>query len=242
MPYFQDFPRALYRFGNEISYEQFQDLSSYVDIIDQIKDDASAYSKYYILDNERPDQLSYKLYGTPDYHWTFFMMNDNIREQGWPLSNRELLLFVQKELALNTITTKTVLTDKFKIGQTIEGVSSGATGTIDHRHLDLGQLVISNTNGTFTVGENVNSINAEGAIETISVSSYESEYLSAHHYEDANGVTVDIDPAVGPGALLTEVTYLDRYVSINDSLKEIRVLKRNVLFQIAEAFTEALKS
>jgi len=242
MPYFQDFPKALYRFGNETSYDQFQDLSSYVDIIDQVKDDASTYTKYYILDNERPDQLSYKLYGTPDYHWTFFMMNDNIREQGWPLSNREILLFVQKELALNTITTKTVLTDKFKIGQTVEGISSGATGTIDHRHLDLGQLVISNVTGTFVAGENVNSTNSERTIETISVSSYEPEYLSAHHYEDANGVTVDIDPAVGPGALLTEITYLDRYTSINDSLKEIRVLKRSVLFQIAEAFTEALKS
>lgn len=242
MAYFRDYPKTLYRFGDEKTTEQFQDLSSYIDIIDQVKDDASVYTKYYIMNNERPDQLSYKLYGSPDFHWTFFVMNDNIREQGWPLSNREILEFVQHELPGNTITTRTVLTDKFKVGQVVEGASSGATGTIDHRHLDLGQIVISNATGTFIAGENVNSTNVDGAIETISVSSYSSEYLSAHHYEDGDGVVTDIDPSVGPGALLSEVSYLDRYIRINDSLKEIRVLKRGVLFQIAEAYSEALKS
>src|SRR5210317_537370 len=167
MAYFKDFPRTYYRFGGEQTFSLVQDLSAYVDIIDTIKDDASVYTKYYIQNNERPDQLSFKLYGSSDFYWTFFMMNDNIREQGWPLSNREMLDFAQSELALNTLTTKTVLTDKFKKGQTIEGASSGATGTIDHRHLDLGQLILSSTTGTFTVGENVNSTNSDGVIETI---------------------------------------------------------------------------
>lgn len=242
MSYFRNFPRTLYNFGDETSAEEFQDLSSYVDIIDQIKDDASSYTKYYILDNERPDQLSYKLYGSPEFHWTFYMMNDNIREQGWPLSNREILEFVYREFPYKTLTTKTVLTNKFRVGQTIEGVASGATATIDHRHLDLGQLVLKNIVGTFTAGENVNSTNSEGTIETIVVSSFEEEYMSAHHYEDVNGITVDIDPAVGPGAQLTEITHLDRYISLNDALKEIRVLKRNTLFQVIEAYEEALKS
>lgn len=242
MAYFKDFPRTYYKFGDEQTFSLVQDLSAYVEIIDTIKDDASVYTKYYIQNNERPDQLSFKLYGSPDFYWTFFMMNDNVREQGWPLSNREILDFAQSELALNTLTTKTVLTDKFKKGQTIEGVSSGATGTIDHRHLDLGQLVLSSTTGTFTVGENVNSTNSDGVIETIVVASYEAEYLSAHHYENSAGVTVDIDPAVGPGASLTEITYLDRYISINDALKEIRVLKKEALFQVIEAFNEAIRS
>lgn len=238
MSYFKDFPRALYNFGNEVSPEEIQDLSTYIDIIDTVKDDASVFNKYYILDNERPDQLSYKLYGSPNFHWTFFLMNDNIREQGWPLSNREILDLAMKEHPLYTLTTKTVLTDKFKIGQTVNGLTSGATGTIDHRHLDLGQLVLKDTVGTFLSGETVESINSE----TIVVTSYGAEYLSAHHYEDANELTVDIDPSVGPGALINEVTYLDRYIKLNDNLKEIAVLKRDSLIQIVEAYTEALKS
>lgn len=245
MSYFQDFPNTFYKFGDETKPVITQDLSTYVDVLDTIKDEASVYTKYQIFDNERPDQLSFKLYGTPAFYWTFFLMNDNIREQGWPLSNTEIVNFAQRELNLNTITTRTTLSNKFRTGNTLRGVVSGATGLIDHRHLDLGQLVMSNVTGTFTVGEALQEFDpSDNLLNDIpaAVYSYAAEYLSAHHYEDANGLHADIDPTVGPGALLTEVTYLDRYIKMNDALKEIRVIKKDMVFKVVEAFNEAVRS
>jgi hypothetical protein len=44
------------------------------------------------LNGERPDNLSQRLYGTPDYYWTFFIANDDLKTglSSWPKSDSEL--------------------------------------------------------------------------------------------------------------------------------------------------------
>ena len=50
------------------------------------------------------------------------------------------------------------------------------------------------------------------------------------------------DPAVGPGALLTEVTHLDRYIKDNDNLKQIKVVKPDLINQVVSLFKQAINS
>lgn len=247
MNYFKYFPQTLYTFGNETNPDVFRNLTIYTEILDEIKNKSSFYQDYYIQEFERPDQLSYKLYDTPNYHWTFFVMNDHIRERGWPLTNRELIAKAQKDYSKKTLSTNTKLTDRFKIGQTINGNTSGASGTIHHRHLELGQLVLTGTSGTFTPGETVVSVNDKGQTESIVVRSFEDEYNSAHHYEDASGNWKDLALSASggvqsPGALLTEVTYLDRLINYNDELKSIRVISPAYITTIIQRYREALRS
>lgn len=90
MSYFKDFPLTRYKFGNNLPEVYIQDISIYVDLLDQLSDATAFYQKYTILDGDRPDTLSYKLYGTTDYHWTFYLLNPTLRESGWPLSYKEL--------------------------------------------------------------------------------------------------------------------------------------------------------
>ena len=242
MSYFRYFPRVNYLFGDEQRPDQFENLSIYTEVVDTIKNNVSFYTDYYIQDGERPDQVSHRLYGTSTVHWSFFLMNDKIRERGWPLTNREIYEKAQKDYPSTVLTTRTVLTDKFKIGQTVTGTTSGATGTINHRHLDFGQLVLSADTGTFVAGETITSLNENDVLETIVLTSTAVEYLSAHHYENVSGETVDIDPTVGPGALLTEITYLDRYISMNDELKQIRIIKPEIMTSITKSYREAITS
>jgi len=249
MSFFTYFPRVEYRFGNEQNPDVFRNISVYADIIDQIKDNIAFYYDYTIEEFERADQLSYKLYGTTDYHWTFYLLNDNIRERGWPLNNRELMDKVKKQYPHTTLTTKTPLTNRFRLGQTVTGNSSAAEGLITHRNLDLGQLTVKNVSGTFTAGETLTSLTIVdrptlpiNTAETIILESSELQYLAAHHYEDADKKYVDIDPSVGPGALLTEVTNLDRFVRFNDELKEIRIIKPDSINQVVRAFREAIRN
>lgn len=241
MSYFRNFPDVFYKFGNEASADLVQDLGLYVSVIDQLKDEVSVYIDYYIQENERPDQVSVKIYDTPHYHWTFFMMNDHLRERGWPISNIELIRKAEKLYPLTTLTTKTILYDKFKVGQQIEGIQSGTTAVIHHRHLDLGQLVVSNIVGNFTANEQIVSENEFGNIEIITLESISEEYNSAHHYINSSKNIVDIDPTVGPGAKLTEVTYLDRLITQNDSLKQIRVINPDIIEDVVSSFREALR-
>ena len=241
MPYFYEFPTIDYKFGNEASTTEFQDLSIYADIIDQIKDAVALYEDYYVLPDERPDQVSYKLYGTTENYWTFFLVNEKLRESGWPLSPGRVFDLAKKLYADKVLTTKTVLTDKFKIGQSISGLSSGATAKIKERNLDLGQLILENVSGTFTDGESVSSTNTSGVLETIVSDTVEDKYNAAHHYENADKEYVDIDPTVGPGASLTEVTWLDRLNAQNNEQRSIRVIRPTEMRSVVRSFREAVR-
>lgn len=232
--YFQDFPQITYKFGNETSRALFQNISSYVDLIDNVKDNQSFFQKYFVQ-NERPDQVSYKFYGTTDYHWTLFLLNDHVRRSGWPLSDSHLLERAQIKYPNKTITTKSSLITGFNPGDSIVGLSSALNGTVIRKYPDLGQIVVSVTSGDAIIGEEILS-----NTNTLIVDSYEDEYLSAAHYVDANGNMADFDPSVGPGALLTEITYYDLMRQENDKLKEIKVIKPDSILSIVSAFQESL--
>lgn len=240
--YFKFFPMTQYKFGDETDPATFENISIYADAVDQVADTISAYQKYYILPGERPDHVSNKLYGTPDYHWTFYFMNDVVREQRWPVTDARLFDAAVAKYPTKVITTRTKLTDKMKVGQTLTGASSGATATIGKRNLDLGQLFLENVSGDFVASESVNSTNANGVIETLIVFSFADQYNAAHHYENASGETVDIDPEVGPGGLLTEVSYFNRLERLNSANREIIVIKPSLISEVVAAFREAIRS
>lgn len=145
--FFQSFPLLDYKFGDEINTALFQNLSVYVDLIDQIAEDGSFYEKYTIQDGERPDTLSYKLYGTTDYYWTFFLLNDHIRQQGWPLTVQELYTYSRLYYPNVVLTTEEIddFFRSFKRGDVVtQGtlVNPTAKGVILERNLDLGQITV----------------------------------------------------------------------------------------------------
>jgi len=242
MSYFRYFPLVNYTFGDEKLPDAFQNIAVYSDVVDEVKNNIAFYQDYFIPEGERPDQTSYFLYETSTLHWTFFLMNDKLREKGWPLSNYDLVEKAKKDYSFTTLTTRTKLTDKFKVGQVITGTSSGTTATINHRHLDLGQIVIHRSSGSFIPGETITSTSSEGVFEQITLLSSSLEYLAAHHYENVSGEVVDIDPEVGPGAQLVEVTYLDRLFEQNESLKQIKIIKPSALSTVVSTFREAIST
>ena len=145
MAYFRNFPLIPYFFGNEISATQFQNLTSYIDLIDQVADDASFYEKYEIKDGERPDALSYKLYGTSEYYWMFYLLNENIRRQGWPLTLQEIQTKSREYYPNKVITTSDPMHDRMYKGDiVIQGSLSNPSsiGIILEKKLDLGQLIV----------------------------------------------------------------------------------------------------
>ena len=90
MTYFNNLNKVLYEFGDEVTSSVFQNLTLYADMIDDLKDASSFHEKYTIQQGERPDQVSLKFYDTTEHYWTFYLLNDHIRLQGWPLSSRKL--------------------------------------------------------------------------------------------------------------------------------------------------------
>lgn len=245
--YFQNFQAVGYRFGDNEAPVLFDNLTQYVDIIDNMRDQISFYNKYTIVSGERPDTLSYELYGTTDYYWTFFLMNDHLRLSGWPVNSEDLLNIIKSKYPYQVITTSDDIATSFPIGQTITGTPSGTTGKIIARRLDLGQLIIDTGGDTFgdrSNNESISYTDAEGSLFRASVYGTSAQYNAVHHYEDTEGNHVDIDPhdQANIGASLIPVTFRDRVEERNQELKEIVVLKTDVIERVVSEFNKSLLS
>ena len=241
MAYFKNFSRVPYSFGNNEQPVLFPNIGSYVDIVDQVKDEVSAYRYYYIKEGDRPDQLAHYLYQDVNLYWTFFLANDHLRESGWPLTEEQLVAKAKKDHPDFVITTRASLNGVFKLGQTVRGSSSGQTGTIEFRNLDLGQLFLSNVSGSFSGTEVVTS-QVGSEVQSVTLVSAIDEYNAIDHYVDGDGKRVDVNPYYPPSSLYTPVTKLEKYRAVNDDLKRIKVLKPSIVAQIAERFREELVS
>ena len=235
--FFKNFEVVPYYFGNEITQSLFQNLGTYISIIDEIKDDTISYNSVFIEEGDRPDSLSYKLYGTIDYYWTFYFLNNDLRESGWPLSYLDLENKAKLDYPNYTVTTAADITSRFKEGDSVVGLNSGASGTVVKRYLDLGQIVIDFPNH-FDNGEQIraNNIISDQVIITSSVV----QYNSVHHYENTSGEWVDVNPYNLNTSGLIPITYFDRILAKNDSLKEIKVFKPQIPAEVQSEFQKLL--
>ena len=100
MRFFSQFPKVPYSFDEftPTINTQVIDMYRYVDVNRNITSDLAAYLTYSIKDGERPDQVSHKLYKTPDHHWTFFIINEKLKGglNDWPKSYNQLEEYVNK--------------------------------------------------------------------------------------------------------------------------------------------------
>jgi hypothetical protein len=238
--FFSQMQIIAYNFGNNEAPVLFDNISQYVDVIDGVKDNISFYATHTILSGDRPDTLSYKLYGTTDYYWTFFLMNDHLRESGWPVNQSVINKTLKEKYPHRMVTTNSIIAKDFPVGTVVTGTSSGTVGTIVKRNLEMGQMVIDTVDdNNYSPTETLVYTSTEGAVYTATLIKESLQYDAVHHYEDANGVHVDLPlydfGNVPSGA--TAVTYRDRVENRNQQLKEISVLKPNVVSRVVSEFS-----
>lgn len=246
--FFNRFPLIRYNFGNNESGVVFNNLSVYIDLFDQLKDQVTYYEKYTIQDGDRPDVISQKLYGRSDYHWTFFLVNPALRESGWPLPERELRDLVKLRYPHRVITTEDEIAEKFLPGVNIVGKTSGTTGRIIERNLDLGQLVVASdkdadgVNKSFTSAEQIAAGDTieEQAANTINTIGEVVQYDSILHYKNSDNLIVDIDPYNQVTSSLTPVTILNDHVTFNDNLKQISIIRPDAINPVVNEYFKLL--
>ena len=247
--YFRKFPSVGYNFGDNEAQTLFPNLSVYVDVIDQVKQEIAFYEKYTILDGDRPDIVSQKLYGTPDYHWTFFAMNDGLKESGWPMPEHELRALVKKRYPHRAVTTEGNIASFFLPGVNVLGKTSGTTGRIIERNLDIGQLIIASDKNENGINNNFGSTEqiaagdtvVQQSVNVVSAIAETDQYNSVVYYKNSAGEIVDIDPFDQVTSGLTPVTIMDDYISFNDSLKNIVVIKPNQITAVANEYFKLLR-
>ena len=125
--YFSYFPTMFYDAVQDgtTSPKVVTDLLRRVKVRDEIKNNVATFSTYVVPAGERPEDVSYKFYGTVDYYWIVLLMN-NIKDRfyDWPLSEMQFNEYVNGKYAdPNAV-------HHYEIAQ-----SSGPTTSLDNSHL-----------------------------------------------------------------------------------------------------------
>jgi hypothetical protein len=98
MSFFKQFPTKEYDTLSTGQLQTLIDISRAVDVNDILAEDSVAYTKYNIIDGARPDIVSQLLYNTPEYYWTFFIVNDHLKDgyRAWPKSEVALEKYIDE--------------------------------------------------------------------------------------------------------------------------------------------------
>lgn len=262
MAFFRQFPKTGYDFQSNGVITKIIDIFRTVRADSVFLDDMSTYQYFQVRNGERPDVVSNILYGTPDYYWTFFVINEHLKTglSGWPMGTTEFEDYIRLEYSGTVIDTEPVvvktpdgtvarydnsLAGRFTIGETITGATSLATGILKEKNVPMSQLILGSVSGNFREPESITGATSGSSVVTSQV------YLhrdAPHHYEDPNGLEmynsrfIDEDltiAGVQPDAAdfsLTPVSYYEYELQLNEERGNIRIVRPNVIYQFAQVF------
>lgn len=257
--FFRNFPKIEYDyFGNGVE-TKIVDLFRFVKPIDRFRDELDTYSYYQVQEGDRPDVVSQLLYNTPEYYWTFFVINDHLRAgpAAWPMSSEQFEKYLEEEYSGTVVTCRpqyvydgdgqlvsieNSLAGRFEIGEPVVGFLSGATGIVHSKDVTKQQLVIVNVEGVFQENEIVRGNYTEDSVTTYQVMDWA---LAPHHYEDANGREVDNSLFIFDGTPWPQtniVTNREYEADLNEQRSKIRVVKESKIFEFVTAYQELVNT
>lgn len=270
MAFFKLFPKIGYDLNNTGVLQNVVNIYRSIRPLREFIDDISAYTFYEIKNGERPDIISQRLYGTPDYYWTFFIVNEYLHDglASWPMSQEDLREYMRTEYDGFAITTRPVirrntdqliidhensLSGRFKLGETLTGSQGNATGTLTKKLIDLNQLIVQNCTGTFIGNpdavpnqtEVVTGGTTEDSVDTYRVY----KYLDAPYYYYAED---DIEKRVSDNGIFiqgakaeSDLSFISNRAHLedaNESRSKMRVVSPQYISQFVDKFEELLNN
>ena len=98
MEHFSKFPKVSYM-GKDVT-----DITVRLNFIQKIKDNVSLFQHYNIQNNEKPEDVAYKLYGDPALYWVILYINDIIDPYyDWLLSDKRLYEYVVNKYGVENV-------------------------------------------------------------------------------------------------------------------------------------------
>jgi hypothetical protein len=246
MSYFNKFPKTGYDFFGNNQLTNIPDIFRQVRTVNKRFDSATPYQLYEISD-ERPDQLSYKLYGKTSYHWTFFIINESLSQglSGWMMTHDQLQDYIETKYSGHTITqfrgrddsiNKNSISGKYENGTILTGATSGAKAVVVDRAPEVNQLIINYTTDTvFQKGEAISSSDGNYIDGNYEVREYKN---SVAYYVDENGDKVsNYENLYLPEKI---VTYSEDEEIRNNESRFIRVIRKDYIEEFATEYRRLL--
>jgi len=236
--YFQSIPSIAVDIDGSGNVDLVKNLTSVAKISEGLINNAGFYQTTAVIDGERPDHMSQRLYGTDKFHWTFLLLNPQIKNiwDDWPMKQSQLIEYCTQKYQYLAADTNTTLVDKFILGETVLGSVSNATGILKEIHVNLGYLTIEKTTGTFAVtGETISGLDSQDSAACNFVKSQ--AYAPHHHTDDSTGLQV---PRRAAGT--TAYTLIDYETAITDQNRNLKVIKPSLVVQVTQQFITSMNS
>jgi hypothetical protein len=257
--FFRKFPLTSYQTdvkdpnAQQVVVDLFRGIKVDIDRIDN----ANAYHLYEIQDGMRPDQISFELYETPEYFWTFFLINEHLRNglHNWPKSYSQLTEYANNKYQRKVITPVIVgdglgeghLVGLFdlQVGETLSNISGTASAKVEKIDVLLNQIHITMINGTFAASDQLISSASNTVIRNSTQYKYTivDEINAAHHYIDTSGnVIARIPFSTTDTNTYIPVTNLQYEEDENDKYTSIRVLTPSMVDIFAETYKTVINA
>ena len=245
MAYFKNFQKVGYDLDGDGYQSQLTNLTHFSRIGTKYLDDVSFYSYYNISEGERPDMVSYKLYDSTEYYWTFFIINSGLFNafNDWPKGTADLKDFVEAKYRNIAAISAPIgsqgfdeIAGKFIIGETVQGGVSGALGTIVAKYPTLGYIEIAPTVGTFREdGEGIYGIESQDFLTCSSI--IQKAYAPRYHVDISTG-----EQTIRRLAGTQPVTNFEWEYEQNIEKSRIRVIKPRFIRDVAREFRKEMQS
>ena len=127
MSYFSKFPLMAYDIKGDKKYKLLPNILKRVKLRSGIRSGLFLFDNYDVADGERPEDIAFKYYGDPEYHWVILMTNNiTDRYYQWPLTQPQFQEYMKDKYGAGNEDA----VHHYEITQT-----SGPTSSRDYSHM-----------------------------------------------------------------------------------------------------------
>ena len=211
--FFNYYPKTFYTSNNDTTgLESVTNLITRFKFEEGLKQNSAAFYKYNIQDSDTPEIIADKYYGDVEKHWVVLLFNDIVDPQwDWPLDSREIIEYIDKKYTANGAANTTVQT--------------GIAWALSQNNVQAYFKIITTT-----------SFDGTQKIEKLQVdqNTYANIAATTTSYTTQAGESVTI-------AVTKETqTYYDYEVNLNESKREIKLLKSEFVDAVNKEFKRVI--
>ena len=211
--YFNYFPKTFYTSNNDVNgVEAITNIISRFAFDSQLKENTSAFYPYQVQDSDTPEIIADKYYGNVEYHWVVLLFNNIIDPQfDWPLKNDTLIDYIDKKYTAN--------------GSANTPAQSGLTWALSENNVQGYFKVVTTTANDGTITQEKITIDAN---------------TYANVTTGSNTYTTQAGEAVTVRTTKETQSYYTYETNLNESKREINLIKNDFLPQIEKEFKKVI--
>jgi hypothetical protein len=215
--FFNYFPKTFYTSNNNSTgIDTVTNIIARFGFEKKLKENSSAFYKYTIKDSDTPEIIAAKFYDNVERHWIVLLFNDIIDPQyDWPLKSDTLIKYINTKYST------------VEYANTANTLVTGLSWAQNISHVQAYYKIITRTSADGTdIVEKI----------TVDANTYANVATSSATYTLADGTTT-VETITKE-----KQTYYDYEMEVNESKRDIKLLKNDFVSIVEKEFKKVIKS